>query len=172
MTFVSTFIYANEFSFKQPSLDHYTNVKSYDDEILRYGSIEVRRGDLRKFARADDLCVDCVEEEQKSFLDDESFQSAINIALVTTVVHTAFYAAEDKKKHALVGAIIGAGTTKLCQKLYNGKNDKLVCALTGAGAALLAGLGKEYWDSKGHGNVDAMDAVYTFVPGALISFKF
>ncbi|EQC44035.1 hypothetical protein [Bacteriovorax sp. Seq25_V] len=163
---------AEEFKFKQPTLQEYMTVKSYEDEIITIGGIDIRRGDLLESSRVNHEIINCDGPKKTSLFDEPAFQTSLNIALVATVLHTTLQAPEDKKKHALVGAVIGLGATKLCEKIYNGDDNRLICALTGAGAALLAGLGKEVYDSGGRGNVDAMDAVYTFVPGALISFKF
>ena len=108
---------------------------------------------------------------QYPFLEQPIVQMAINTSLAAAVVHTALAADKDKQKHALYGAIIAYGAKKLCQKYIFKKDNSLSCALTGAGAAFLAGILKEAYDSTGRGNVDSMDAIYTFVPGALISFS-
>lgn len=165
-------VFAEEFKFSKPTLESYTNIESVDDKIITIGSIQIRSGDLRAHAGLSDKCLECSTDEQKSFFDDKLYKTALDASLVAALLHVTLQAENDKKKHALVGSLIGFGATKLCQKLYQAKDNRLICALTGAGAALLAGIGKEYYDRGGRGTVDAMDAVYTFVPGALISFKF
>ncbi len=164
--------FAEDFKFRPAGLESYIDQPSYEDQIITIGGFEIRRGDLLANSRISEESIDCLGSEQKSIFDDKVFQTSLNAALIATVLHTTLQAPEDKKKHALVGSLIGLGTTKICQKFFSGDDNRLVCALTGAGAALLAGIAKEVYDTGGRGNVDAMDAVYTFVPGALISFKF
>lgn len=163
--------FAEDFKIQPPSLADYTSVKSYDEEIVNIGPHSYTRGQLKEMSGRNRNTINCPENQDQSFLNNPNFQTAVNVSLIASILHTAFQAEKDKQKHAIIGALISAGTTKLCQKVFNGKNKNLVCALTGAGAALIAGILKEYRDSKGHGTVDAKDAIYTFVPGALISFK-
>ncbi len=163
--------FAEDFKIQPPSLADYTNVESFDEEVVNIGGQQITRGELSSMAGLNQNNTNCPNAQNDSFLNNPNFQTAVNVSLIASILHTAFQAEKDKQKHAIIGALISAGTTKLCQKVFNGKNKNLVCALTGAGAALIAGILKEYRDSKGHGTVDAKDAIYTFVPGALISFK-
>ncbi len=142
---------------------------SYEDEVvLSAGGVDVRREDLQLSDSSNIHHLDA----SNTILYTENIQMAINTALAVTLVHSVFSAEPDKRKHAIYGTLIGYGAKKICENFIFKKNNKITCALTGAGAALLAGIVKELYDSTGRGNVDAMDAVYTFVPGALISFSY
>ena len=133
------------------------NGHSYSDtEFARLAGIDIQEAEY-------------LEKLDMAFKNDMT-KSLVNLALVSTFVHTFTNAPEDKRKHVLAGTLISVGATKLCQYLIE-EDDSLICALTGIGASVLAGIGKELYDSTGRGNVDVMDAVYTFVPGTLISIK-
>jgi fluoride ion exporter CrcB/FEX len=73
----------------------------------------------------------------------------------------------DKARHFLAGYVVGNITTGSLQLMLpkDMKNRKLWSIVGGIGASVLVGLGKEYYDSKGHGHVDAMDAVATGLGG-------
>lgn len=64
----------------------------------------------------------------------------------------------DKRKHFIAGAIIS---------LVIG----IFCPLLGVIAAMVAGACKEWWDSKGHGTVEALDFIFTCL-GALCALPF
>ena len=142
---------------------------SYEDEVITIGHIRTTRGELLK--NIEEVEVEHNEAEP-GLLNHQVFKSVINISLAATVAHTILQAPDDKKKHALAGLLIGAGVTRICKKVFMKGQDSMTCALSGAGAALLAGVLKEVYDGHGHGHVDAYDAIYTVIPGALISFKF
>lgn len=167
--FLSLSAFGNEFRFKAKKVS-YEDTKSFEEEIVEIGSIKVTRGELSEYAGMDAHQYSC-GTPKKSILDNSLFQRAVDISLATTIAHTLLQADKDKQKHAIVGALISAGAVKICEKILGGKDNRLICALTGSGAALFAGIAKEVYDSKGHGTVDAKDAIYTFVPGALVSFK-
>jgi len=163
--------YAEEFRFQADYKNLLAETNSYEDEVIEVGSTKITRKKLSEYAGINQTEINCDLNKDTTFLQNEVFQQSVNISLVAAVLHTYFQAESDKKKHFLAGALIAAGTTKLCEKIIDGGKDSVVCALSGAGAALIAGLLKEAYDSTGRGNVDAMDAVYTFVPGALVSFR-
>lgn len=73
----------------------------------------------------------------------------------------------DKVKHVLAGYVVGTLTTGSLQLLLpkTMKHKKLVAMLGGFGASILVGIGKEYRDSKGFGNVETKDAIATGLGG-------
>ena len=173
MLIISLPALAEEFDFRQTKTlyERVLNNEyiSYENEtILSSGGVKVKRKDLQL---SDPLNINC-QNMQSTILDSTSIQVAINTTLAAALIHSVFGAEPDKRKHAIYGTLIGYGAKKICENYIFKKDNKIKCALTGAGAALLAGLAKELYDSTGRGNVDAMDAVYTFVPGALISFSY
>lgn len=163
---------SDNFRFEAASAEELGSERGYRDDVLRIGGIEISRGQLEDYSGTKDGMSTCHEEGSKNFMDEPALENVINAALVSTIVHTALQARQDKQKHALVGAAIGFGASKLCEYIMKGEDNRFVCALTGAGAALLAGVAKEVYDNNGHGTVDKYDALYTFVPGAIVSFKF
>ena len=104
------------------------------------------------------------------FVDSVVFKHSLDLSLALSIAHLINIKKQDKVKHALVGAIIGYGVTKLCGYITR-QNDSLLCSLTGAAASIIIGILKELYDSTGRGTVDYKDAIYTFVPGTLISFR-
>ena len=62
----------------------------------------------------------------------------------------------DKLYHFAAGLIIGGGVAYLTHR-----------ADCGVGAAALAGIAKELWDSKHGGTVETMDAVATVIGGVV-----
>lgn len=166
---LSSISLASEFRFKPAGLEQLTSDTSYEDEVITIGHINTTREMLLTNIEAVEINDSDLED---SFFSHPALKSAVNISLAATVIHTVLHAPDDKKKHALAGILVGAGVTKICQKVFNKSDNSMTCALSGAGAALLAGVLKEVYDAQGYGQVDAYDAIYTVVPGALISFKF
>lgn len=114
-----------------------------------------------------------VVEIENSIFESKTIKYTTDIALASSLFYTLVEAEDDKKKHYLVGAVIGGTMTELAKIYFKGdEHQKIKSFLVGAGSAILAGVLKEVYDSKGHGTVDAMDAVYTAVPGALIALRF
>lgn len=74
---------------------------------------------------------------------------------------------QDKVRHALAGYVVGNVTTGTMQLLLpkNTPNRRLFAALTGVGASMLVGIGKELWDKAGHGTPSADDAMATIAGG-------
>ena len=62
----------------------------------------------------------------------------------------------DKIYHAIAGAVIGSGVFYATRSV--------AC---GIGAAAVAGIAKEIWDSFGHRDADALDALATVLGGVL-----
>ena len=112
------------------------------------------------------------EDGSDKLMDNKAFQYGTYLSLGFLFAHVVFQAKEDKQQHALAGSIASIGGAKFCEYyLIIKEESRLKCALAGAATALLAGIAKEAYDLTGRGSVDAMDAVYSFVPGALISFS-
>jgi len=63
---------------------------------------------------------------------------------------------KDKAYHAIAGVVIGSGVF-----IATGS------AACGIGSAAAAGIAKEVWDSCGHGDADALDALATVLGGVL-----
>ena len=75
----------------------------------------------------------------------------------------------DKVKHAFAG-YAAASFTHGCLELIlpdNLRFRRLISVLSGMGASIIAGVGKEYYDSLGYGNVDSLDAVATVAGGGV-----
>ncbi len=69
----------------------------------------------------------------------------------------------DKLKHGFAG-YAAASFTHGCLELIlpdNLRFRRLISVLSGVGASIIAGVGKEYYDSLGYGNVETLDAVAT-----------
>jgi len=81
---------------------------------------------------------------------------------------------QDKAKHYLVGALVGRIASAYCdRKDFNLKlNKKKLNYLCSFGAAALAGVLKEVYDSTGRGQVDANDALATAAGGAFVGLRF
>jgi hypothetical protein len=74
----------------------------------------------------------------------------------------------DKLKHGFAG-YAAASFTHGCLELIlpnNLRYRRLISVLSGVGASIIAGVGKEYYDSLGYGNVETLDAVATVGGGA------
>ena len=65
----------------------------------------------------------------------------------------------DKKKHFIAGFVISAIV------------GFLLVPWVGFATGCIAGILKEWWDSKGHGTADVMDAIFTFL-GAFTALPF
>lgn len=74
---------------------------------------------------------------------------------------------QDKLRHALAGYVVGNVTTGALHLLLpmEMKYRKLTAFAGGFGASVLVGIGKEVWDSKGHGQVETKDAIVTGLGG-------
>lgn len=74
---------------------------------------------------------------------------------------------QDKLRHALAGYMVGNVTTGTLLLILpdDTKNRKLLSALSGLGASVLVGVGKEVRDTQGYGTPDKMDAVVTALGG-------
>jgi len=80
----------------------------------------------------------------------------------------------DKTKHAYAGYFIGnvsSGISQLLIPKYT-NNRKLKILLSGIVSSAVVGVGKEYRDSLGYGNVEAVDAVFTIGGGVVGSVTF
>jgi hypothetical protein len=69
----------------------------------------------------------------------------------------------DKLKHGFAG-YAAASFTHGCLELIlpdHLRFRRLISVLSGVGASIIAGVGKEYYDSLGYGNVETLDAVAT-----------
>lgn len=166
--------FAGEFRFEEESFESIREKSlSYDNEVISIAGIEMTRADLASYSVIDSIDSSYNSHDtENNILNNNYVRASIDVSLAAVIIHTTLQAEDDKKKHVLAGAIVGAAATKICEYFLKQDNNRLVCALTGAGAALLAGVAKEVYDTGGRGSVEAMDAVYTFVPGALVSFKF
>ncbi len=109
-------------------------------------------------------------EENLPIYRRKNFRRAVNASLAASIILILAKGAKDKKYHGGAGLLSGIGATGLCSYLIE-DDEGIVCALTGAAVSLIFALGKELYDSTGRGNVDAMDAFATFVPGLLVSFS-
>jgi hypothetical protein len=80
---------------------------------------------------------------------------------------------QDKTRHFLAGYFAGNVTRGALEVLLPAKmeNKKLITTLLGIGASVLAGVGKEVWDSMGHGTPDFKDALATSAGGVVGSFS-
>jgi hypothetical protein len=78
----------------------------------------------------------------------------------------------DKLRHFSAGYVAGNLTTGALQILIpkDQRNRKLYAFLGGLGASVVIGVGKEYWDSLGHGQVEFKDALATIAGGVSGSF--
>lgn len=74
---------------------------------------------------------------------------------------------QDKLRHALAGYVVGNVTTGTLQLILplEMKYRKLAAMAGGFGASVLVGIGKEVWDSQGHGHVESKDAIVTGLGG-------
>lgn len=74
---------------------------------------------------------------------------------------------QDKLRHALAGYVVGNVTTGTLQLILplEMKYRKLAALAGGFGASVMVGIGKEVWDSQGHGHVDSKDAIVTGLGG-------
>lgn len=163
--FCSANLIAEEFRFKPQALEDF---ESFEDEVVIIGGVKIKRSELVISNVTEN---DIFGEDVDKYFRSDVGKVTLNSSLIAATTYTLFKADKDKQMHAMIGALAGYGTSKLCKKFLKINSRDLICALSGAGAALLLGLAKEAYDSTGRGNVDFMDAVYTFVPGALISFK-
>lgn len=99
-------------------------------------------------------------------------QKVTDLALASSLIYTLKYAENDKKKHYVVGALIGGIVTEIAKIYFDGDDNKnLKAFMAGAGATIIIAALKEYRDGKGFGTQDFNDFVYTSVPGSLISFR-
>ena len=161
---------AIDFQFKASQNDLAYVSESFDDEILNIAGTEITRGDLRKYAGLNEGGEFSETSKYQTIIENRNFQLAVNASIVTAILHTALQAKPDKQKHAIVGALIGFGVTRICEYIFEVKNS-FFCALTGTGATAITAVLKELRDSQGHGTVDAMDVIYTVFPGAIMSFS-
>jgi len=153
------------------------NVNEVLDNAPIHGT-SISRKDIQNYVDNNPLYADSfiIEEGPKmqfnAEIHDQEFFEVMDGSMLSSMYYTYQDAEDDKKKHFLVGTVVG-GTAMTVAKLYfkNDENSDLKAFIAGTSAALLAGLLKEAYDATGRGNVDAMDAVYTAVPGAALSFK-
>lgn len=69
----------------------------------------------------------------------------------------------DKVRHLFAGYAAASLTHGVLELVLpnNLKHRRLITVLAGVGASVMAGVAKEYWDSLGHGHVEALDAAAT-----------
>lgn len=104
--------------------------------------------------------------------DSKISNYGLTAAMVAGSYITYINAEDDKKKHFIVGALVGGVATTLARVYFKGDDyADLKSFLVGAGSALLIGTLKEIYDSTGRGTVDTMDAVYTALPGAAVALR-
>ena len=98
-------------------------------------------------------------------------RTLLNTLFITSLIHTLSTQPIDKQRHFLVGSLVGGGVSYWAKHYYfkgdEYANNKAFWA--GAAAAVLVGLLKESADYAGAGAVDRNDAIYTAVPGVIMS---
>ncbi len=98
-------------------------------------------------------------------------RTLLKTLFITSLIHTLSTQPIDKQRHFLVGSLVGGGVSYWAKHYYF-KGDEYAnnkAFWTGAAAAALIGLLKESADYAGAGAVDRNDAIYTAVPGVMMS---
>jgi hypothetical protein len=112
-------------------------------------------------------CISCTLSKSKEYELKKMITANILPSLVATrsVLYTD--PSRDKLRHFSAGYVAGNLTTGALQILIpkTQKNKKLYAFLGGVGASVVIGLGKEFWDSLGHGQVEFKDALATITGG-------
>lgn len=112
-------------------------------------------------------CLSCTLSKTKEYELKKMITANILPSIVATrsVLYTD--PSKDKLRHFSAGYVAGNLTTGALQIIIpkNQKNRKLYAFLGGVGASVVVGVGKEYWDSLGHGQVEFKDALATIAGG-------
>ncbi len=112
-------------------------------------------------------CFSCTLSKSKEYELKKMITANILPSLVAT--RTVLYgdSSKDKLRHFSAGYVAGNLTTGALQILIpkTQKNRKLYAFLGGVGASVVIGVGKEYWDSLGNGQVEFKDALATIAGG-------
>jgi hypothetical protein len=114
-----------------------------------------------------DECPECFKMDANSNINRSA---ALNISTNALAAYSVIYMdpSKDKLRHFSAGYIAGNMTNGFLQLVIpkKNKNRKMYSFLGGIGASVIIGVGKEYWDSLGHGQVEVNDALATLAGGA------
>jgi hypothetical protein len=115
-----------------------------------------------------------VRDNQFRSYNDLSRTEKDQIQRVTDTIVYDYTNASDKHLHFSAGYIIGSISSEVCSPIYRQQTNKsrqlrFWCSF---GAATIAGVAKEFYDSTGRGEVEAADALATSFGGLQIELKF
>jgi hypothetical protein len=112
-------------------------------------------------------CLSCTLSKTKEYELKRMITANILPSMVATrsVLYTD--PSRDKLRHFSAGYVAGNLTTGVLQILIpkDQRNRKLYAFLGGVGVSVVIGVGKEYWDSLRHGQVEFKDALATIAGG-------
>ncbi len=150
--------------------------KDYDKVVILSGEIfmdfaDDDSKDERDYEINDNLGL---SDHQRRKYNHLSVADRIHIQRVTDTLLYDYSNAGDKELHFNAGYIVGSISSELCSPIYKKQTNKsrqlrFWCSF---GAATVAGLAKELYDSTGRGNVEAADAVVTSFGGLQLEFRF
>jgi hypothetical protein len=112
-------------------------------------------------------CLNCEINKSTEYQSKKFITTSMVPSLIAggSVIYTD--PSKDKLRHFSAGYVAGNLTMGTLQILLpkTQKNRNLYSFIGGVGASVVIGIGKEYWDSLGHGQVEIKDALATIAGG-------
>ncbi len=146
-----------------------TEHNSQHEAPMFLAGININKGVLTRVKIKQD--VPSSHDLKKHSLYTTGQRTLLNTLFITSLVHTLSTQPIDKQRHFLVGSLVGGGVSYWAKHYYF-KGDKYAnnkAFWAGVAASALVGLLKESADYAGAGAVDRNDAIYTAVPGVIMS---